>query len=51
MAEGCSAATVGDLIVELADLIDSDDQPGLCSQAVSCAAAVNESWGLVADSQ
>ncbi len=44
-AEGCSSTTVGDLIDELAGLI----QGGTCQQAADCAGAVNEGDALVGD--
>ncbi len=42
-AEGCSSTNVGDLIEEIAGLIQSGD----CNVAKSCAAAVNEGDALV----
>ena len=45
-AFGCNATNVGDLVDELAALINSGD-PDDCRQAADCAAAVNEGDGIV----
>ncbi len=41
-AEGCGATTVGELTLEVRDLI----QVGECEQAAACAATANEGFGL-----
>jgi hypothetical protein len=45
-AESCSATTIGDLVNELAGLINSGD-PDDCQVASDCAGAVNENQGIV----
>jgi hypothetical protein len=45
-AEGCSSTTVGELVDELAALINSND-PSNCQVAADCAAAVNEGIAVV----
>jgi hypothetical protein len=45
-AEGCSSTNIGDLVNELAGLINSGD-PDDCKQAAACAGAVNENQGIV----
>ena len=45
-AEGCSSTNIGDLVNELAGLINSQD-PDNCKQAADCAGAVNEGIGII----
>jgi hypothetical protein len=44
-AEGCNSATIGDLVIELAGLINNADQDS-CKQAAACAGAINENGGV-----
>ena len=43
---GCSSTNIGDLVNELAGLINSGD-PDMCKQAAECAGAVNEGLGIL----
>jgi PKD repeat protein len=45
--EGCASTNVGDLVLEIADLING----GYCKTAESCAAAVNEGYALTGGSE
>jgi len=44
--EGCFSTTIGDLVDELAGIINTQDQ-NACNIAAACAAAINEGFGSV----